>query len=68
MWQNSLGHCVLKAEFPKGRKELGVSLFQVGPFGSLCYYGYDHPLNDTLIGCLSSIVGSVPDCCLDAVQ
>ncbi|XXG66039.1 hypothetical protein AAC387_Pa05g3594 [Persea americana] len=28
MWQNSLGHCVLKAEFPKGRKELGVSLFQ----------------------------------------
>lgn len=29
MWQNSLGHCVLKAEFPKGRKELAVSLFQV---------------------------------------
>ena len=28
MWQNSLGHCVLKAEFPKGRKELAVSLFQ----------------------------------------
>ncbi|KAL9253206.1 Cullin-4-like protein [Drosera capensis] len=28
MWQNSLGHCVLKAEFSKGRKELAVSLFQ----------------------------------------
>ena len=30
MWQNSLGHCVLKAEFTKGKKELAVSLFQVG--------------------------------------
>ncbi|KAG5515818.1 hypothetical protein RHGRI_036759 [Rhododendron griersonianum] len=30
MWQNSLGHCVLKAEYPKGKKELAVSLFQVG--------------------------------------
>lgn len=30
MWQNSLGHCVLKAEFPRGKKELAVSLFQVG--------------------------------------
>lgn len=30
MWQNSLGHCVLKADFPKGKKELAVSLFQVG--------------------------------------
>ncbi|KAI7728489.1 hypothetical protein M8C21_011442, partial [Ambrosia artemisiifolia] len=29
MWQNSLGHCVLKAEFAKGKKELAVSLFQV---------------------------------------
>ncbi|BBM97655.1 cullin 3 [Marchantia polymorpha subsp. ruderalis] len=28
MWQNSLGHCVLKANFPKGKKELSVSLFQ----------------------------------------
>ncbi|KAI4365208.1 hypothetical protein MLD38_021214 [Melastoma candidum] len=28
MWQSSLGHCVLKAEFPKGKKELSVSLFQ----------------------------------------
>ncbi|KAG0468748.1 hypothetical protein HPP92_018076 [Vanilla planifolia] len=28
MWQDSLGHCVLKAEFPKGKKELAVSLFQ----------------------------------------
>lgn len=29
MWQNSLGTCVLKASFPKGKKELSVSLFQV---------------------------------------
>eukprot|EP00854_Cymbomonas_tetramitiformis_P000968 gene968-1486_t len=28
MWQNSLGHCVLKARFKKGPKELSVSLFQ----------------------------------------
>jgi len=28
MWQNSLGHCTLKAWFPKGKKELSVSLFQ----------------------------------------
>ncbi|CAA7394007.1 unnamed protein product [Spirodela intermedia] len=28
MWQNSLGHCVLKAHFPRGKKELAVSLFQ----------------------------------------
>ena len=27
-WQHSLGHCVLKARFPKGIKELNVSLFQ----------------------------------------
>ncbi|KAH7426377.1 hypothetical protein KP509_11G098900 [Ceratopteris richardii] len=28
MWQNSLGQCVLKADYPKGKKELSVSLFQ----------------------------------------
>lgn len=28
-WQNSLGHCVLKANFPRGKKELVVSLYQV---------------------------------------
>ncbi|KAL0692924.1 hypothetical protein Bca4012_060104 [Brassica carinata] len=28
MWQNSLGHCVLKADFTKAKKELAVSLFQ----------------------------------------
>ncbi|KAK9764784.1 hypothetical protein K7432_007437 [Basidiobolus ranarum] len=28
MWQHSLGHCVLKAHFPKGKKELSVSLYQ----------------------------------------
>lgn len=34
MWQSSLGHCVLKADFPKGRKELAVSLFQASPSNS----------------------------------
>ncbi|XP_067949254.1 cullin-4B-like [Watersipora subatra] len=27
-WQPSLGHCVVKANFPKGKRELQVSLFQ----------------------------------------
>ncbi|XP_027754119.1 cullin-4B isoform X1 [Sylvia atricapilla] len=27
-WQSTLGHCVLKAEFKEGKKELQVSLFQ----------------------------------------
>eukprot|EP00118_Oscarella_pearsei_P010943 m.69945 g.69945 ORF g.69945 m.69945 type:complete len:795 (+) comp35648_c0_seq13:32-2416(+) len=27
-WQTSLGHCVVKAQFPSGNKELQVSLFQ----------------------------------------
>eukprot|EP00753_Platysulcus_tardus_P021034 PLAT8591.1.p1 GENE.PLAT8591.1~~PLAT8591.1.p1 ORF type:complete len:738 (+),score=309.97 PLAT8591.1:37-2250(+) len=27
-WQHTLGTCVLKARFPRGRKELAVSLFQ----------------------------------------
>ena len=27
-WQHSLGHCLLRAFFPSGRKELSVSLFQ----------------------------------------
>ncbi|KDO33656.1 hypothetical protein SPRG_01614 [Saprolegnia parasitica CBS 223.65] len=27
-WQHSLGHCLVKASFPKGRKELAVSVFQ----------------------------------------
>jgi cullin-4 len=27
-WQPTLGHCVLKAVFPSGAKELRVSLFQ----------------------------------------
>jgi len=28
LWQHSLTQCTLKALFPKGRKEIGVSLFQ----------------------------------------
>jgi cullin-4 len=28
IWRNSMGSCVLKANFPKGRKEISVSLFQ----------------------------------------
>eukprot|EP01098_Paradermamoeba_levis_P011094 TRINITY_DN4711_c0_g1_i1.p1 TRINITY_DN4711_c0_g1~~TRINITY_DN4711_c0_g1_i1.p1 ORF type:complete len:487 (-),score=139.06 TRINITY_DN4711_c0_g1_i1:100-1560(-) len=27
-WQSALGHCVIKAQFPSGRKELDVSLHQ----------------------------------------
>ncbi|KAL1121990.1 hypothetical protein AAG570_003398 [Ranatra chinensis] len=27
-WQPTLGHCVLRADFPQGKKELQVSLFQ----------------------------------------
>ncbi|XP_010495750.1 PREDICTED: cullin-4 [Camelina sativa] len=34
MWQNSLGHCVLKADFSRGKKELAVSLFQVSRISS----------------------------------
>lgn len=40
MWQNSLGHCVLKAEFPKGKKELAVSLFQVSLVRSFFFLIY----------------------------
>jgi cullin-4 len=29
VWHNSLGHCTVRAHFPKGVKELSVSLFQV---------------------------------------
>ena len=32
VWHNSLGTCVVKAYFPKGTKELSVSLFQVCPY------------------------------------
>ena len=37
VWHNSLGTCVVKAYFPKGTKELSVSLFQVlaSPFTRL---------------------------------
>ena len=37
VWHNSLGTCVVKAHFPKGTKELSVSLFQVShkPYFSL---------------------------------
>ncbi|QSL66651.1 hypothetical protein MERGE_001034 [Pneumocystis wakefieldiae] len=27
-WRHNLGHCVVKADFPKGKKELNVTLFQ----------------------------------------
>ncbi|CCJ29504.1 unnamed protein product, partial [Pneumocystis jirovecii] len=27
-WRHNLGHCIIKADFPKGKKELNVSLFQ----------------------------------------
>ena len=34
VWHNSLGSCVLRAQFPKGLKELSVSLFQVRRLGA----------------------------------
>ncbi|KAG4301715.1 hypothetical protein PCANB_001784 [Pneumocystis canis] len=27
-WRHNLGHCIIKADFPKGKKELNVGLFQ----------------------------------------
>ncbi len=36
-WHNSLGTCVLRAQFAKGPKELQVSLFQVGVCGLQAY-------------------------------
>ena len=39
-WQASLGHCVLRANFKSGQKELQVSLFQ-GTFVHFCHqYGF----------------------------
>ena len=71
MWQNSLGHCVLKVEFPKGKKELAVSLFQVGLSKAIFLMSYLH-----LCCCLISIAhifwwinpGCASDCCSDAIQ
>lgn len=34
-WQHSLGHCLMKAKFKKGRKDLAVSLFQASVL--LCF-------------------------------
>lgn len=31
VWHNTLGTCIMKAQFKKGPKELAVSLFQVPP-------------------------------------
>ena len=39
VWQHTLGTCVLKANFPKGKKELSVSLFQaVSSLLDLCHF------------------------------
>ncbi|OQS06850.1 Cullin family protein [Thraustotheca clavata] len=38
-WQHSLGHCLVKSTFPKGRKELAVSLFQA--LVLFCFNGRD---------------------------
>eukprot|EP00163_Fabomonas_tropica_P030098 TRINITY_DN6688_c0_g1_i14.p1 TRINITY_DN6688_c0_g1~~TRINITY_DN6688_c0_g1_i14.p1 ORF type:complete len:450 (+),score=116.75 TRINITY_DN6688_c0_g1_i14:151-1350(+) len=40
MWQSTLGHCVLKAKFATGKKELSVSLFQA--LVLLLYNDYDN--------------------------
>jgi Cullin family len=42
VWHNSLGACVVKAHFPRGTKELSVSLFQVprqGRWARVCAEG-----------------------------
>jgi len=36
VWHNSLGTCMLRAQFPKGLKELSVSLFQARHWR--CFY------------------------------
>lgn len=69
MWQNSLGHCVIKAEFPRGKKELAVSLFQVGALVCFLltiivqtYLAFLVVLTDYFYVYLH------PDCCFDVVQ
>lgn len=49
MWQNSLGYCVLKADFTKGKKELSVSLFQVPTWQRFfcCLYRVSAAVKDT---------------------
>jgi hypothetical protein len=49
MWQNSLGYCVLKADFTKGKKELSVSLFQVPTWQRFfcCLYTVSAAIKDT---------------------
>ena len=67
MWQNSLGHCVLKADFSKGKKELAVSLFQVSPIFSsfLFLFKLFLPLIfDLILHVLSLIVSG---CCVDVI-
>lgn len=40
MWQYSLAHCIVRARFPLGRKELDVSLFQT--LVLQCFNGADN--------------------------
>lgn len=69
MWQNSLGHCVIKAEFPRGKKELAVSLFQVGAFVffllAIILQSY---LAFLVVLTKYFYVYLYPDCCFDVVQ
>lgn len=55
MWQNSLGHCVLKADFPKGKKELAVSLFQVGLSKTINPFVSSFPVTIYLV-CIEHII------------
>jgi len=66
MWQNSLGHCVLKADFPKGKKELAVSLFQVCGILQSCFVQFFFHFIQPQNILLSSF--NLSDSCLDAVQ
>ena len=48
VWHNSLGTCVVKAFFPKGTKELSVSLFQVWSLLQMVCCGMSPSKNGTL--------------------
>ena len=67
MWQNSLGHCVLKAEFPKGKKELAVSLFQVGVIWEIMYYFVRWHFLCVLTVIILFRLFCAADCCCNAV-
>ena len=51
VWHNSLGSCVLRAQFPMGLKELSVSLFQVRILEVLLVHSKTVPARDDVTVC-----------------